>query len=82
MSEKCENCRWWNASVASTSEGRQGECRAAPPIAWKYENWTLPKKLWPETSEGDWCGRFEHRDDRASRLLSTSYMRRSTDEAA
>jgi hypothetical protein len=72
MSDKCENCRWWNWIRAANEHGRQGECRLHGPKAGP----DVRKAIWPITYDGDSCGDFKHRDDRATRLLQTKYMTR------
>ena len=48
--DRCESCRWWDESKVLDG----GYCRVDSPRP-SAEGYAV----WPLTSSGDWCGRFE-----------------------
>jgi hypothetical protein len=65
MVEICENCKWWDFVL-----GDIGKCRIKSPSV--AENGDA---IWPVTGRQSWCGDFSPKDDRASRLLGTKFMK-------
>lgn len=56
MSERCELCLYWDASVSSGLGVREtGRCRVDPP----RPDYRTHVAVWPFTEDVDWCGRFD-----------------------
>lgn len=77
----CLHCRHWKFFGKPQNEDlwrvQPGECWRRAPITND-----LNEALSPPRRGGDWCGEFEHHDDRVTRLLSTRYGKEPEGEAA
>lgn len=57
----CGNCVYWQVT---TSGGDLGLCRRHPP---QIDNIVIPHTaMWPATSDLDWCGEFNPRQEQTS----------------
>jgi hypothetical protein len=54
----CDTCRWYHPTPMHADE-----CRRHAPVV--MTTGILPKTVWPETSEDDWCREWEGRAEGA-----------------
>lgn len=50
LTNRCENCRFWDSETDERGNFPHGLCRAHAPQA---------DRLWPVTEGHDWCGEHE-----------------------
>jgi hypothetical protein len=59
MTPACSDCRYREVIIAGDDDDAEPvmECRRHPPtvVLWNDD----PIILWPQVSEGDWCGDFQ-----------------------
>lgn len=83
--DRCENCAHWIAGDDTALEGRQGACRAHPPVATVFLlEQQMPAGLvemagpqliprvvsqWPTTASDQWCGEHKHVETVMPRLV-------------
>ena len=70
MKPKCENCKYW---AGHSEESSKGFCVLNPPVpaVVVYQSGcgidgyveSDITSAWPETSNDDWCGQWEEKDD-------------------
>lgn len=64
MTERCENCRFWEHYRHRMGQFR-GMCRRFPPTPIYTKRPPVPM-LFPETQKDDWCGEFQPRKENES----------------